>query len=89
MAFFHVWYKCNSYNAYDSHYGPGQEQQPLPPTSNDVIVCSVYFDDRARNGHKIGVFLVAMRESMFDSKLLIGCGVGKKVSVIKLQNFFP
>ena len=81
VAFFHVWCKYNSYNAYDSRYGPGQEQQPLPPTSNDVIVRSVYFDDRARNGHdKIGVFLVAMRESIFDSKSLIGCGVGKKVS---------
>ena len=92
-AIFHVWSKYNSHNIhYDSRYNTnslsttrGQQEHthngPSQPISDGVIVRSVYFDDRPRNGHnKVGVFLVAMKESIFDSKLLTGCGVGSEVS---------
>ena len=80
---FHVWHK------YSHHYALAGRQWQLKTnlgsmlTSNesDVIVRSVYFDDRPRNGHnEIGVFLMAVKESIIDSKLIIGCGVGEEVS---------
>jgi hypothetical protein len=51
------------------------------PVTKDVILRSAYFDDRARNGHsEIGVFLIAAKRFIFDSKLFVGCGVEKQVS---------
>ena len=94
-AIFHVWSSNRNYdrryNAYSISHVQGQQEQAMntpsagmsisQPTSDDVIVRSVYFDDRPRSGHnKIGVFLVAMKESIFDSKLLTGCGIGNEVS---------
>ena len=46
------------------------------PFSKDLIVHSVHFDDRARNGHdNITVFLVGANKTIFDYKWIIGCGV--------------
>jgi hypothetical protein len=52
------------------------------PISKDLVVRSVYFDDRVRNGHEsILVFLVAIKRSIFDSKLIVGCGSGNQMSL--------
>ena len=49
--------------------------------SKDLIVHSVHFDDRARNGHdNVTVFLVGANKTIFDSKWIIGCAVGKAVA---------
>jgi len=49
------------------------------PISKDMIVHSVYFDDRARNGHSnVSVFLVGANRTIFDNKWIVGCGVGDK-----------
>ena len=49
------------------------------PISKDVIVHSVYFDDRARNGHvNVSMFLVGANTTIYDNKWIIGCGVGDK-----------
>ena len=49
------------------------------PMSKDVIVHSVYFDDRARNGHNnVSMFLVGANRSIFDNKWIVGCGIGSK-----------
>ena len=93
---FHVWFKYSHHYAYSTYdYHPsyvysssaGQEwrlKTYLGTTrniSNGVIVRSVYFDDRPRNGHdEIGVFLVAVKQSIIDSRSIIGCGVGDEVS---------
>lgn len=45
--------------------------------SKDVIVRSVYFDDRPRNNHKnTSVFLVLVWKNITDHKLISGCEVG-------------
>ena len=47
-----------------------------------MIVRSVYFDDRARNGHNnVSMFLVAANTTIYDNKWIIGCGVGDKDAV--------
>ena len=51
------------------------------PFSKDLIVHSVHFDNRARNGHdNVTVFLVGANKTIIDSKWIIGCGVGSKVA---------
>ena len=87
---FQVWYKYSHNYFYLPAYTystAGQERQlkmylETAPSSNDLIVRSVYFDNRARNGHddEIGVFLVAVKEFIIDLKLIVGCGVGKEIS---------
>ena len=68
----------------DVHSSQEQELKAHPttiPLSKDVILRSAYFDDRPRNGHDIiGVFLVAVKQLIIDSKLITGCGVGEEVS---------
>ena len=91
---FHVGYKYrhHAYSAYVYHpsyiysSSAGRERQlkaslGSASISSDVIVRSAYLDDRPRGGYnEIGVFLVAMKEPIIDSRLIIGCGVGKEVS---------
>ena len=49
--------------------------------SKDLIIHSVHFDNRARNGHdNVTVFLVGANKTIFDSKWIIGCAVGKAVA---------
>ncbi len=55
----------------------------------DVLVRSVYFDDRPRDGHRnTSVFIVLIRKNITDNHLVVGCQVGKhrakefKVNVI-------
>ena len=94
-AIFHYWsnsrkvyHNSHHYNTNSVSIVQGQRGQtlntysgPSQPISDDVIVRSAYFDDRPRNGHdQVGVFLVAMKELIFDSNLLTGCGVGSEVS---------
>ena len=58
-----------------------QSREEQRQKSDDAILRAVYFDDRARNGHdKIGVFLVELKEAIFTSNLITGCGVGNKLS---------
>ena len=46
--------------------------------SKDVIVRSVYFDDRPRNNHKnASVFLVLVWKPITDDSLITGCQVGE------------
>ena len=60
-----------------SQYRPGS---PLPLLSKDVIVRSVYLDDRPRNGHlNASVFMVEIRREMVDQGLIVGCQVGGRV----------
>ena len=50
----------------------------VPLLRKDVIVRSVIFDDRARNGHtNSSVFMVEARRSIVDEGLIIGCHVGE------------
>ncbi len=45
-------------------------------------VHSVYFDDRARNGHdNVSMFLVGANTTIFDENWIVGCGVGNKDAV--------
>ena len=85
-----IW-SINRYSGkFQVHITPARPWQPqndtnhliaLPPLSNDALVRTVYFDDRYRNGHKnIAVFLVALREIIFTSNLVTGCGIGKELS---------
>ena len=55
-----------------------------PPTtvrtlvSKDIIVRSVYFDDRPRNGYKnASVFMVEARRGLVDQSLILGCQIGE------------
>ena len=49
------------------------------PFSKDLIVHSAHFDDRARDGHNnVTMFLIGVKKTIFDSKWIIGCGVGNK-----------
>ena len=88
----HVLYKYNNYT--ENHYHAIMQYPALPRTvqlqeealmhtsDSDMIVRSVYFDNRTRNGHdRIGVFLVAIRVSIVQSKLVVACGVGRDVSI--------
>ena len=51
------------------------------PISKDVIVHSVYYDDRLRDGHEtIFVFLVDVNRTIFDSEWIVGCGVGNTIA---------
>jgi len=52
---------------------------PSQPISKDLIVHSVYFDDRTRNGHSnVSVFLVVANRTIFDNNWIVGCRVGDK-----------
>ena len=49
------------------------------PISKDVIVHSVHFDDRARNGHNnVSMFLVGANRNIFDNNWIVGCAVENK-----------
>ena len=56
-----------------------------PPTtvlsllvSKDIIVRSVYFDDRPRDGHQnASVFMVEARQGLVDQNFVFGCQIGK------------
>ena len=49
------------------------------PISKDMVVRSVYFDDRARNGHNnVSMFLVSVNRTIFDNNWIVGCGVGNR-----------
>ena len=55
-----------------------------PPTtvlslvSKDIIVRSVYFDDRPRDGHQNAlVFMVEARRGLIDQNFVHGCQIGK------------
>ena len=51
------------------------------PFSKYLIVHSVHFDNRARNGHdNVTVFLVGANKTIFDSKWIVGCAAGSKVA---------
>lgn len=53
----------------------------LPLISKDVIVRSVYFDDRPRSGHvNASVFMVEARREIVDEGLIVGCQVGRHVA---------
>ena len=92
VVLIHMIYKQNSdHHIYRYYSASGRQEQQLnsrldtllhlSPTSKDVLLRSAYYDNRARNGHsEIGVFLIAVRRTIFDSKLFIGCGVEKHVS---------
>ena len=50
----------------------------LPLVSKDIIVRSVYFDDRPRDGHQnASVFMVEARRGLVDKSLIFGCQIGK------------
>ena len=52
------------------------DQVPFFPFK-DVLVRSVYFDDRPRDGHKnAAVFIALIRKNITDNKLIVGCQVG-------------
>ena len=51
------------------------------PPVRDVIVRSVYFDDRRRSNHdNSSVFMLEVKESIVDQKLIVGCGAGEQVT---------
>ena len=51
------------------------------PFSKDLIVHSVQFDNRARNGHdNVTVFFVGANKTIIDSKWIVGCAAGSKVA---------
>ncbi len=61
---------------------------PFAPISKDMIVHSVYFDDRARNGHdNVSMFLVGANRTIFDRNWIVGCGVGNKDALDFLAHF--
>ena len=44
----------------------------------DIIVRSVYFDDRPRDGHQnASVFMVEARRGLVDQNLILGCQIGE------------
>ena len=56
----------------------------VPLLSKDIVVRSVYFDDRSRSGHlNASVFMVEARRNIVDEDLIAGCQVGENVG-----NFF-
>ena len=56
-------------------YTPGAV---LPLVSKDVIVRSVYFDDRSRSGHRnASVFMVEARRHLVDEGKIVGCQIGE------------
>ena len=51
------------------------------PISKDVVVRSAYFDDRPKNGHSnITIFFADVKKTIFDSKWILGCGVGNVIA---------
>ena len=47
------------------------------PLSKDLVVHTAYYDNRARNGYcNSTVIFVVVKRALFDSKLVVGCGVG-------------
>ena len=44
----------------------------------DVLVRSVYYDDRPRDGHRnASVFITLIRKNVTDNNLIVGCQVGR------------
>ena len=65
-----------STDSYFPIYPPLDDHVPFFPFK-DVIVRSVYFDDRPRDGHQnTSVFIVLIRKNITDNKLVVGCQVG-------------
>ena len=59
------------------------EPSNLPDTSSapDLVVRSVYFDDRPRGGHKnVIVFLIEVRKTILTRGVIVGCEVGNLIS---------
>ncbi len=57
--------------------------QELPTffPSKELFVRAIYFDDRERNGHKnSSVFLVVVKKSITDQKLIVGCQIDDKIA---------
>ena len=53
----------------------------LPLFSKDIIVRSVYFDDRPRNEHQnASVFMVEARRGLVNKNLFLGCQIGEYFS---------
>lgn len=47
----------------------------------DVLIRSVYYDNRARDGHsKIYVFIAVVNKTILDKGWILGCGVGSHVA---------
>ena len=60
-----------------SRYKPGTV---LPLLTKDIIVRSVYLDDRPRSGHvNASVFMVEARREVVDQGLIVGCQVGDSI----------
>ena len=52
---------------------------PSGPLTKNLIVHSAHFDDRARNGHdNVTMLFIGVNKTIFDLKLIVGCGVGSK-----------
>ena len=51
--------------------------------AQDIIVRSVYFDDRPRSGHRNAtVFLVEIRKNILSRGILVACQVGDKIGTL-------
>lgn len=51
------------------------------PSVRDVIVRSVYFDDRCRSNHdNSSVFMLEVKKSIVEQNLIVGCGAGNQVT---------
>jgi len=47
----------------------------------DVLIRSVYYDDRARDGHStMFVFIAVVNKTILDKDWIVGCGVGSHVA---------
>jgi len=47
----------------------------------DVLIRSVYYDDRARDGHRtMFVFIAVVNKTILDKDWIVGCGVGSHVA---------
>lgn len=47
----------------------------------DVLIWSVYYDNRARDGHNTAlIFIVAVNKIILDKGWIVGCGVGSHVA---------
>lgn len=54
---------------------------PAEPSQTDVIIRSVYFNDRPQNGYEnTAIFLLEVNRSIWEENLIVACGVGSLVS---------
>ena len=60
---------------------PPRSTTVFPLVSKDIIVRSVYFDDRPQDGHQnASVFMVEARRGLVDQNLIFGCQIGEYFS---------